>query len=419
MLLGCAFFVSQLAGCDRPPANISGPLLQRGYLWQRTWNPAVLDALRIAETRLDGVVLLGAEILPTSQPPRVIPATIDWDRLRSSQKPLAIAVRVGAFPGPFVAGDLTARTIAETAESLLSAARSHQVELAEFQLDFDCAQKKLAGFRVWLRFLRARIKPLRFVITALPAWLDEPEFKTLLNEVDCYVLQVHSVPTFENGGRMLLCDTDLARKWVTKAAKLGAPFSVALPTYRCLAGYDSTGKLLAVAMDSVEPVWPRGTRVLDFATDADRIASLVHEWMSARPAQLRELLWYRLPVADDERNWGWTTFSAVIAGRAPVHQLVAMQEGNNPIDLSISNAGEASDQGDTTVTATWTGANLLTFDALPGWKVSVEKERAFFTQVAGTRSPLPPSGKRSIGWLRYDKATIVRLQVKELAEIDR
>jgi hypothetical protein len=86
------------------------------------------------------------------------------------------------------------------------------------------------------------IQPMKFVITTLPARLDEPEFPTLLHEVDGYVLQVHSVPTLQESGRAVLCDTALARKWVGKAANLKLPFSVALPTYRCLAAYDSGGK---------------------------------------------------------------------------------------------------------------------------------------------------------------------------------
>jgi hypothetical protein len=49
------------AGCDRTDQTISGPLKQRGYLWQREWTAAVVDALGEADRRMDGVVILGAE----------------------------------------------------------------------------------------------------------------------------------------------------------------------------------------------------------------------------------------------------------------------------------------------------------------------------------------------------------------------
>ncbi|MDB6119973.1 MAG: hypothetical protein JWO08_3754 [Verrucomicrobiaceae bacterium] len=48
----------------------------------------------------------------------------------------------------------------------------------------DCAQKKLAGYALWLKALREAVKPARFVITGLLAWLDEPALPRLLDQVD-------------------------------------------------------------------------------------------------------------------------------------------------------------------------------------------------------------------------------------------
>jgi hypothetical protein len=90
--------------------------------------------------------------------------------------------------------------------------------------------------------------------------------------------------------------------------------------------------------------------------------------------------------------------------------------GENPVDLAIFNRGEADDQGNVIVTVTWNYASLVAYDSLPGWTVRVEKEQAVFTPIAGFRSQLPPGGRRSIGWLRYDQVTTVRSQMEELAE---
>src|SRR5439155_27099451 len=98
-----------------------------------------------------------------------------------------------------------------------------------------------------------------------------------------------------------------------------------------------------VAMDSVQPPWPPDTRVLEFATNADEIAMLVKEWGRKRPRQLREIIWYRIPVATDLRNWRWVTLSAVMAGRKPPLQLVVAHAGENPIDLAIANTGEGGE----------------------------------------------------------------------------
>jgi Protein of unknown function (DUF3142) len=398
------------AGCDRTEETISGPLKQRGYLWQREWTPAVVDALGEADRRMDGVVILGAEINLAGKKPEIAKATIDWEAAKRERKHRALALRIAPFAGPFRSDDASAQAIVDLVKQLLSDARTHDVNLEEFQLDFDCAQKNLGSYRTWLLALKPIVHPIRFVITVLPAWLNDSEFRRLVGDVDGYVLQVHSVP-ISAGTNAKLSDACLARDWVRKAARFGTPFGVALPTYRCAAGYGPDGKLLSVAMDSVQPVWPPGTRVLEFGADADEIAGLVHEWQKTRPAQLRELIWYRVPIATDTRNWRWPTLSAVMVGRLPEHKLVISQEGENPIDLSIVNAGEADEQLKMNVTATWDDAGLTASDALAGWNMESEDGRATFKVTASHGLRLPPGAARKIGWLRFDQTTTLETEL--------
>jgi len=397
---------------------MSGRLPQRAYLWQREWTPAVIDAFKETQTRMDGIVLLGAEINWSGKKAEVVRATIDWKTVKREAKPGSIALRVAPFLGSYGVDDARIKSVVDVAKSLCEDARKNGVNVQEFQLDFDSAQNDLANYREWLRVLRSAIRPLRFVITTLPAWLDEPMFVSLVREVDGYVLQVHSVPS-RNGESATLCDSRLARMWVEKAAQLQLPFSVALPTYRCSAGYDAAGKLLGVAMDSVQPAWPPNTRVLEFASDADEIAALVNEWQQARPRELRELIWYRVPVATDARNWRWATLSAVMAGRKPLHKLSVVQEGENPIDVAIMNEGEADEQLDSAVTVTWRGQTLVAADALAGWIVDLAREKAIFTIADGHHMRLPPGATRKIGWLRYDQPTNLRLILAKQDEASR
>jgi hypothetical protein len=396
------------AGCNRAEVNVSRPLRQRGYIWQREWTPAVIDSLGEAARRMDGVVILGAEISFAEKKPEIIKASIDWEVVKRQAEHCSVALRVAPFAGPFRADDGPARTIVGVTKDILDDARAHDVKIEEFQFDFDCAQKNLGSYRAWLQALRPAIRPSRFVITTLPAWLESSEFLSLVRETDGYVLQVHSIPI--SSGSAKLCDVRLAREWAAKAAKLGLSFSVALPTYRGTAGYGPDGKLLSVAMDSVQPSWPPGTRILEFGADADEIAGLVRTWQKARPTQLRELLWYRIPTATDTRNWRWVTLSAVLAGRRPEHKLRVLQEGANPIDLSILNAGEADEQLNSDVMATWKGAGLDASDALSGWSVRSENGRAVFQAIAQQSVRLPPGAIRKIGWLRFDQPTSLRIE---------
>jgi hypothetical protein len=405
--------------CGRT-SNVSGPLPQRGYLWQRDWTPAVIDALAEAQERMDGVVVLGAEIIWTGNAPQVVRASIDWRALKARDRPCGIALRVAPYPGPFAGDDASTRLLVDVTKSLLDEARSNGVAVAEFQFDFDCAQKNLGNYRAWIRTLRPAIHPIRFVITTLPAWLNEPEFVSLVREADGYVLQVHSVPAASGGaGGAKLCDPAAARQWVAKAAKLRLPFSVALPTYRCTAGYNAAGTLLGVVMDSVQLAWPPDTRILEFATNADEMAALVNEWQNARPPELRELIWYRVPVATDIRNWRWVTLSAVMSGRPPIHKLNVVQEGENPIDVSIVNGGEADEKLGAIVTGTWKANTLVAADALPGWIVDLARDRAVFTRAGESRLQLAPGARRKIGWLRYDRPTSLQLTLAKQDEASR
>jgi len=359
---------------------------------------------------MDGVVILGAEINLAGKKPEIARATIDWDAVKRESEHRTLALRVGPFVGPFRSDDTPAQAIVDLAKQLLSDARAHDVNLDEFQLDFDCTQKNLGSYRSWLFALKPIVQPTRFVITVLPTWLNDPEFRKLVREVDGYVLQVHSVP-ISPGASAKLFDGRLAREWVTKAARFGIPFAVALPTYRCAAGYGPDGKLLSVAMDSVQPAWPPGTCVLEFGADADEIAAVVSYWRKTRPPELRELIWYRVPTATDTRNWRWPTLSAVMSGRLPEHKLNILQEGENPIDLSIFNAGEADEQLSTNVTATWNGAGLTASDALAGWNMKSENGRAIFRVTASHGLRLPPGATRKIGWLRFDQITTLETEL--------
>jgi len=61
-------------------------------------------------------------------------------------------------------------------DSLLTGeAASRGVALSEFQLNLDCAQKKLAGYRSWVVAVRDAIGFAPLAFTARPAWLAEQE----------------------------------------------------------------------------------------------------------------------------------------------------------------------------------------------------------------------------------------------------
>ena len=146
---------------------------------------------------------------------------------------------------------------------------------------------------------------------------------------------------------------------------------------------------------------------------------LVKEWRQKRPSQLREIIWYRIPVATDVRNWRWVTLSAVMLGRKPLHQLVARQEGENPVDVAIANTGEADELLDSVVTASWSNNAVVAADALPGWVVDLTDSRAVFATAEEHRMRLSAGAKRRIGWLRYERPPSLQLELSKKNEAHR
>ena len=162
LLFACALF----AGCR--PQSSEPILLQRGYLWQRDWTPLVAAAVTDADRQMDGIVVLGAEIQWNAGRPSPIRANLSFQTLKSLRKSISLALRVDPYPGPFVEHDLAAATIVHEATRLIQEAKAHQLDLRELQLDFDCPQKKLAGYEIWALMVRAAIRPIKLVLTTLP-----------------------------------------------------------------------------------------------------------------------------------------------------------------------------------------------------------------------------------------------------------
>jgi hypothetical protein len=391
--------LSLLASCG-DSGRSTAPLGQWAYVWQREWTPAVSAAIRQAAPKLDGFVVLGAEIAWKDGQPKVLRPPVDWAVLRETGRPIGIAMRIDPFTEAPALHDGRTRTFSELAKSLVEDARQHGVTCAEFQVDYDCPKKRLAEYRAWLAPVRAAVKPVRLVITALPSWLDESEVRGLLAMSDAFVLQVHSVPTKNEGERVALCDPERARRWVSQAGKFGRPFSVALPTYSALVGYDADGHSLGMATDGVQPAWPPGTRVVEFDSNAEDESRLVADWRGGHPAAMERIAWYRLPV-EGKRNWHWPTFAAVIEGRAPQHRLDILTSDDNPVDVSLANRGEAEERLDLSVRIRWDGAAPVAAEGLRGWTVSQTEGEVRFTRTGATMPRLLPGSRREIGWLRF------------------
>ncbi|MEI6175983.1 MAG: DUF3142 domain-containing protein [Verrucomicrobiota bacterium] len=403
-------------GCKRGKSR-PAPLPQRTYVWQREWNPQVLQAVDRSRADLAGYVMLACEIEWRNGKPNPVRTKVDWQVARSKPNSFSPAIRVMPYPGPFSEGDETATFLCNEARKQVEAIRAAGIEPRELQLDFDCAQKKLAGYAMWVRSVRRAIAPLPLVITVLPCWLDEADFPNLVREASSYVLQVHSVASPRGDEHTMVCDPALARSWVARASKIGVPFEISLPTYRTLTGYDSAGLKLGSYSDAVRPSWPPGTTVREYATDLDAMAALVASWQTTQPTHCKGLLWYRLPVDEERNNCSWPALRSMMQGRAPARSTDIRVNGKQPdempvslADISLVNTGETDSPSLAGVTVKWDEpANLSAAEPLPGWRVIRDDHKTTFRPVDSTMR-LTPGSERAIGWMRFEKPAILHVQ---------
>ena len=319
--------------------HISGPVRHEVYVWQRAWTEPVRKAVEQHGTNFSAFAVLKAEVSWKDKQPQVTRMAVDYATLAKTQRPVGIALRIGPYAGPFAGAPSTASASSERpsqrAESVLGApsapgetitsflcdlaaalvaqARTNHVNLSELQIDFDCAESKLDGYRVWVEAIQHRVAPLPVTITALPSWLDSNAFKRLAAVTTNYVLQVHSVARPKSfDAPFTLCDPRAAKRAVERAGRIGIPFRVALPTYGYTLAFDAGGKFIGLSAEGPRPNWPTNAQIREVASNPIELAVLVQDWTARRPAAMRGVIWYRLPVTTDHHNWNWPTLQRVM-----------------------------------------------------------------------------------------------------------
>jgi hypothetical protein len=407
-LLGLPGLVIASDGLPASDSRASGPMEHSAYVWQRGWGAIdreVEAAVVERGTDFAELLVLAAEIDPERGD-----VAIDWDApsLARSGARVGLVVRVG--PWSFREHDVVRGRLIRLAIAQLERADAAGLDVAELQIDFDAASRSLGDYREWLVALREALgdRDVALTITALPDWLNRPELPELLDAVDGWVLQVHSLAPPREAGQRALIDPELAQAAVERAAQLDRPFRVALPTYHYLIAR-SSGSLLAEAPPRAWLAAEQGPRdpAIDrfdlAAVDPHVVAELIATWTDDRPAALTGVVWFRLPVAGDRLAWSWPTLHAVMAGRAPIEDLAVevCSRDSGLVELGLINRGEAD---------AWTSSlapvhahddrTLLAHDALAGFRVHEDADAIVIEP--GTHRRIAPGESVAIAWLRFD-----------------
>lgn len=395
-------------------AAMAAPLPHDVYVWQRAWNDPVREAVVHHATNFETLVVLGAEVTWKGKLPQTTRVALDYNTLRNVHRPIGLALRIGPSAGPFRSNDTLALTLASVARSLIVEAATNQVRVSELQLDFDCAESKLEGYRVWVETIRERIRPVPLVITALPSWLGQPAFARLAAASDGFVLQVHSLNRPQGFAvPFTLCDPAAARRYVEQASKINMPFRIALPTYGYYVAFDTEDKFIGLAADGPSIKWPPGTRIREVRTHAAEMAKLVGFWNTNRPVMLQGFIWYRLPIESENLNWRFLTLGVVMSGRVPLADLKVESRSPEPelFEVILRNDGSADFQDAFSVRVHARSARVMAADALGGFDFDKTGDGDLLFRAR--ELVLRAGEQRKIGWLRMNKKAEVELAVEK------
>jgi len=409
-LISLAALLLPLAAAAQSPP----PLQHQAYVWQRAWTGPVRAAVAQHATNFDSLVALAAEVSWRGGQPALARVPLDYAALAAAKTRAGLALRIGPWPGPFATNDSTANFLTSLAAALVEEAKAKGVVPSELQIDFDCAASKLDGYRVWVQAIRRKVAPTPVAVTALPSWLNEPSFPALAAAADGYVLQVHSLERpADIDAPFTLCDPRAARRAVERAGKIGAPFRVALPTYGYLLAFDAAGRFAGLSAEGPARNWPADAQLREVRTDPSAMAQLVAAWNADRPAAMRGILWYRLPVEGDTLNLRWPALAAMMAGRIPRADARAESRRVEPglVEISLVNDGELDLSSRLAVEVRWQNARLVAGDGSSGFDLADGGPSAAQFQTTSKTRRLSAGEKQVIGWLRLSEDREVQVEI--------
>lgn len=386
------------------------------YIWQRLWSNDLSASVHRAEESMSGFTALAAEIDLKGGNLKRIMVPINYEMLAPISQPVGFAIRISPYPGPFGPQEQATQYLLSTIQEVLATSEQAGFRPAEIQLDFDCAESKLQGYREWVNLIKQRFNQYSVTITALPSWMNNRKFKNLIRACDGYVLQVHSLDKPDSiKEKVKLCDKDRALKWIKKADRLGIQFRVALPTYGYFVAYDERGQFVGLSAEGPKPSWSENTQIKTLSSDADEIADLIRAIQTNCPKNLKGFIWFRLPLESDILNWRWHTLHRIIQGESLRHEIKALIEWPQPqlAEIYLLNSGDVDAATSFTVELQ-VSSGCLAADGVMGYVVK-EQQAGRLLFASENKIPLEPiraQEKIKIGWCRFEKEMEIKADVQ-------
>jgi hypothetical protein len=350
------------------------------YIWQRQWHGELNAAVRAQSDLYTGLRVLAAQLIKRDQWAFV---SVDLLALRAANLPVSMVIRLPGSQPP-----LTPAQLAEIILPLQGRWQAAGIPVARVEIDFDCAESKLAEYQSVLIGLRILLpKKLALDITALPAWLKSAQMPALIAAADRVTLQVHSVLAPKRG----LFDPRMAEFWVREMARItDKPFSVALPAYGAKLLLDDKDQVIGVQHEAEFPIAHRNA--VELTATPQSVRALIDALAQRPEKRLAGFVWFRLPLASDQRAWAPLTLRAVIEKQVLRARVQAQYPANaaGGFDVTLYNAGNLAGNAPTRLAVN----PKCLGEGVAGYSYS----NGVFS--ASAVPELKPETVRVIGWLR-------------------
>lgn len=285
-------------------ANLSSPLAQEVYIWQRQWRPANQTALEQSQGAFQGLRILALQAHPKPSGADIwFEVAVNHAWLQADPRPKIAVVRLD---GQFT--HLNDEVVINKINQVLANWQAKGTRIAGVEIDHDSASSKLPAYHNFLKKLKAQLPTeLKLSITALPAWLSSADFPALLTSIDELVLQIHSV----SDPRLGLFDVTQGWQWVQQLSNISTvPYLIALPAYGSAVISTASG----YKVESETPLRDQLTSanaVQELMADPLVLQAFVQKLQNQKDTRLRGIIWFRLPLEGDKRVWPLNTLIAV------------------------------------------------------------------------------------------------------------
>ncbi|MDI2112181.1 DUF3142 domain-containing protein [Commensalibacter nepenthis] len=360
-------------------------LPQEAYIWQKKWNNSLKPAIEQTMPFITGWRFLAGESEPDGQ---VIYPSIEFNILQQSHLPLTAVYRFDRLrPLPSVDEVLT----------LIQQSPAYQTHhIHHIELDLDWPTSKLPIYIQLLRSLKTKLpQDVQLNITMIPDWMRSPVFPELTEQIPYPVLQVHSVDNPQTG----LFNDEAALAYIRKMDHLTHhPFYIALPTYGLKIQATPSGTIYAI---EGENDFKTGHSGQELYSDPQQVRNLINKLQQNTPTNLKGIVWFRLPIVSDQRNWSHDTWMAMIRHQPLKGQIIVQEipDSNNPgaIKIMLFNQGNIA-----LPLPPMVPLRCHIADGLFPYQLSLNNQGKYMLNLIKQVAPLNTHQERVIGWMRCD-----------------